>query len=205
MYWLNVSNILKHSLYAGFLVFLTACKPQGASTVPDTTGLPESPSQPNSILPPLLTLEELLNTNDFQLGIKLSVLNEDQSSLKDWQDQLVAVAAEVRLSQRDLARISGDQGLLFIEFEAKKRLFHDEFIQRFMNFQSIDDLIQEYPHLVGVHQRARSLIKARDTAIQRAAKLLSDDSPQAGDFIQEARAQWKDYMINSGSLEKLKN
>jgi hypothetical protein len=59
--------------------------------------------------------------------------------------------------------------------------------------------------LSGVHQRALSLINARDIAIQRAAKLLSDDGLQGGDYTQEARVQWKAYMINSGKFEELKN
>jgi hypothetical protein len=204
VYWQTAPTILKYSLYAGFFVCLSGCQPEHNNT-PANTGSAVSSEQPNASLPPLLTLDELLNTADFQLGIKQAVLNADQVLLKDWQSQLVAVAEEVHLSERDLARISGEQGLMFIEFEAKKLLFHDEFIERFISFKSIDDLIQKYPYLSGVNQRAQSLINARDSAIQSAAKLLADDSPQGGDFTQEARAQWKDYMINSGRLETLKN
>jgi hypothetical protein len=198
-------NFLKCSLYAGVFAFLTACQPEHSKTSANTATPSVPSSQTSGSLPPLLTLDELLNTADFQIGIKQSVLNNDQVSLKDWQDQLLAVAKEVHLSERDLAQISGKQGLMFIEFEAKKRLFHDEFIDRFMRFNSIDDLIQKYPHITGVHQRALSLISARDRAIQSAAKLLADESAQGGDFTQEARAQWKDYMINSGRLETLRN
>jgi hypothetical protein len=186
-------------------ICVTACQPQQNSSGPNATSPLRASSQQIESMPPLLTLDELLNTDDFQRGIKQSVVNDDQASLRDWQQQLLAVAKEVRLSERDLARISGDQGLVFIEFEAKKQLFHDEFIERFMNFDSIDDLIQKYPYLSGVHQRALSLINARDIAIQRAAKLLSDDGLQGGDYTQEARVQWKAYMINSGKFEELKN
>jgi hypothetical protein len=186
-------------------ICVTACQPQQNSSGPNATSPLRASSQQIEGMPPLLTLDELLNTDDFQRGIKQSVVNDDQASIRDWQQQLLAVAKEVRLSERDLARISGDQGLVFIEFEAKKQLFHDEFIERFMNFDSIDDLIQKYPYLSGVHQRALSLINARDIAIQRAAKLLSDDGLQGGDYTQEARVQWKAYMINSGKFEELKN
>jgi hypothetical protein len=205
IYRLVSPNILKCSLYASFFIGVTACQPQQNSNAPNVTSPLHTSSQPVESLPPLLTLDELLNTDDFQMGIKQSVLNDDQASLRDWQQQLLAVAKEVRLSERDLARISGEQGLVFIEFEAKKQLFHDEFIEQFMNFESIDDLIQKYPYLSGLHQRALSLINARDIAIQQAAKLLSDDGLQGVDYTQEARAQWKAYMINSGKLEELKN
>jgi hypothetical protein len=203
--WLASANFLKCSLYAGSFVLLTACQPEHNNTSANTTNSTVSSPQSSASLKPLLTLDELLNTADFQIGIKQSVRSNDQVSLKDWQDQLLAVAKEVHLSERDLARISGEQGLMFIEFEAKKQLFNDEFIERFMSFNSIDDLIQKYPYLTGVHQRALSLINARDSAIQRAAKLLADDNPLGADFTQEARAQWKDYMINSGRLETLQN
>jgi hypothetical protein len=202
---LLTANFLKCSLYAGVFAFLTACQPEHNETSANTTDSAVSSVQPNSRLSPLLTLDELLNTADFQRGIKQSVLHNDQISLKDWQEQLLAVAKEVHLSERDLARISGDQGLMFIEFEAKKRLFNDEFLDRFMTFKNIDDLIQKYPYLTAVHQTALSLISERDRAIQRAAILLADDSPQGVDFTQEARVQWKYYMINSGRFETLKN
>lgn len=205
IYWLAVPNILRCSFYASFFICVTACQPQQNSNDPNASSSLHTSSQQVASLPPLLTLDELLNTDDFQMGIKQSVLNDDQVSLRDWQQQLLAVATEVRLSERNLARISGEQGLVFIEFEAKKQLFHDEFIERFMNFESIDKLIQKYPYLSGVHQRALSLLNARDSAIERAAKLLSDDGLEGVDYTQEARAQWKAYMINSGRLEKLKN
>lgn len=205
IYWLVVPNILRCSFYASFFVFVIACQPQQNSGGPNAKIPLHTSYKQIESLPPLLTLDELLNTDDFQMGIKQSVVNDDQASLRDWQQQLLAVAKEVRLSERDLARISGEQGLVFIEFEAKKQLFHDEFIERFMNFDSIDDLIQKYPYLSGVHQRALSLINARDIAIQRAAKSLSEAGLQGDDYTQEARAQWKAYMINSGKLEELKN
>lgn len=205
IYWLGAPTILRCSFYASFFICVAACQPQQNSGG-STAKIPlHTSSQQIERLPPLLTLDELLNTDDFQMGIKQSVANDDQASLRDWQQQLLAVAKEVRLSDRDLDRISGEQGLVFIEFEAKKQLFHDEFIERFMNFDSIDDLLQKYPYLSGVHQRALSLINARDIAIQRAAKSLSDDGLQGDDYTQEARAQWKSYMINSGKLEELKN
>jgi hypothetical protein len=205
VHWLLSANCLKCSLYAGFFVFLTACQPEHNTTLENTTNSAVSSVQKSSRLPPLLTLDELLNTADFQRGIKQSVLNNDRVSMKDWQNQLLAVAKEVHLSEPDLARISGEQGLMFIEFEAKKRLFNDEFVDRFISFDNIDDLIQQYPYLTALHQRALSLISARDNAIQHAATLLADGSPQGGDFTQEARAQWKDYMISSGRLKMLKN
>ena len=117
---------------------------------------------------------------------------------------MLAVAKEVHLASSDVKRIRGQQGLLFIEFEAKKQLFNDEFIELFMTFQSIDELIQKYPYLTGVHKRAQSLIDARDLAIERAATMLSEEGIK-GDAIQQARTQWQDYMINSGRLETLRN
>jgi hypothetical protein len=206
MHCLNVTKILKRSLYASVFVSLMGCQPEESSTTKTDTSAP-SPAmsaEHDSAVPPLLTLDELLNASDFQAGIKQSVLNDDSAALKDWQDQLLAVAKEVHLAPRDVKLISGQQGLLFIEFEAKKQLFNDEFIELFMNFQSIDDLIQKYPYLTGVHKRAQSLIDARDVAIERAATMLSEEGVE-GDATQQARVQWQDYMINSGRLETLRN
>ena len=201
LYRLNVPSILRRSLYAGVFVRLAACQPENTSTT-DASVTPAA--RAIAELPPLLTLDELLNADDFQVGIKQAVLAEDNAALQYWQEQLIAVANEVRLSPRDLNRISGAQGLMFIEFEAKKQLFHDEFVKRFMNFEAIDDLLAQYPYLTGVHQRALSLIQQRDLAVQRAAALLLEGGLQ-GDAVKEARAQWQDYMLNSGNLDLLSN
>ncbi len=206
MQFLNVTKILKRSLYASVFVSLMGCQPEESNTSNTDTSTSSSAmtAENDNAVQPLLTLDELLNASDFQAGIKQSVLNDDSTALKDWQDQLLAVAKEVHLAPSDVKRISGQQGLLFIEFEAKKQLFNEEFIERFMNFQSIDDLIQKYPYLTGVHKRAQSLIDARDVAIERAATMLSEEGIE-GDATQQARAQWQDYMINSGRLETLRN
>jgi hypothetical protein len=206
MQCLNVTKMLKRSLYASVFVSLMGCQPEESNTSKTDTSTPSSlmPAEKDSPVQPLLTLDELLNASDFQAGIKQSVLNDDSAALKDWQEQLLAVAKEVHLASSDVKRISGQQGLLFIEFEAKKQLFNDEFIELFMTFQSIDELIQKYPYLTGVHKRAQSLIDARDLAIERAATMLSEEGIK-GDAIQQARTQWQDYMINSGRLETLRN
>lgn len=206
MQFLNVTKILKRSLYASVFVSLMGCQPEESNTSNTDTSTSSSAmtAENDNAVQPLLTLDELLNASDFQAGIKQSVLNDDSTALKDWQDQLLAVAKEVHLAPSDVKRISGQQGLLFIEFEAKKQLFNEEFIERFMNFQKIDDLIQKYPYLTGVHKRAQSLIDARDVAIERAATMLSEEGIE-GDATQQARAQWQDYMINSGRLETLRN
>jgi hypothetical protein len=203
-YGLFAPIIIKRSLLASVFVSLLACQAEKEDSELNSSTDPQSGSYQSNSLPPLLTLDELLNADDFQTGIKQAVINNDADSLQDWQTQLLAVAQEVRLSQRDLNRISGTQGLVFIEFEAKKQLFHDEFVERFMHFEEIDDLIEKYPYLTGVHQRAISLIRERDQAIERAAKLLAEDGLK-GDAIAEARAQWSDYMQNSGKLDSLRN
>jgi len=206
MYWLNVPKILKRSLYASVFLSLAACQPKENSTTDIDTSTSSSVTVPESDngVQPLLTLGELLNASDFQTGIKQSVINDDKESLRYWQKQLLAVAHEVHLAPREISLLSGEQGLVFIEFEAKKQLFNDEFIERFMNFENIDSLIQKYPYLTGVHKRALSLIAARDIAIERAAAVLTEEGID-GNVTQKARAQWQDYMINSGRLDSLKN
>ncbi len=166
-FWLNVSENLKRTLFAGVFLSLAACQPKESSTTDIDTSTPSSVTVPESrnTVPPLLTLGELLNASDFQMGIKQSVINDDKESLRNWQEQLLAVANEVNLAPSEISLISGEQGLVYIEFEAKKQLFNDEFVELFMNFESIDELIQKYPYLTGVHKRAQSLVAARDIAI----------------------------------------
>lgn len=203
---LDVTKILKRLLYASVVLLPMGCQPE-VSNIATTNTSPSisiTTEQEDAVALPLLTLDELLNASDFQAGIKQAVINDDRVSLKDWQGQLLAVAKEVHLGARDVKLISGEQGLVFIEFEAKKQLFNDEFIERFITFESIDELIQKYPYLTGVHERALSLIAARDAAIIRATAMLSEDGLQ-GDLTQMARTQWQDYMINSGRLETLRN
>jgi hypothetical protein len=208
---LEISTILKRSLYASVFVLITACQPANvltdsssdsdnseASGTIDKKISASSPSSTES-LPPLLTLGELFSADDVQFGIKQAVLDKDSKALLYWQEQLVGAGREVRLSQRDLDLISGQQGLLFIEFEAKKQLFHDEFMERFINFGKIDDVINKYPYLTSVHEKAYNLISERDKVIERAAIVLREDG-FTGDATQEARLRWMDFMQNSGKF-----
>lgn len=204
MFRLNAPIIMKRSLYAGVFVCLSACQPNAQEDADNEHSQALSELESSQTLPPLLSLDELLNASDFQAGIKQAVANNDKNALLDWQTQLLMVAHEVRLMPRELDRISGEQGLIYIEFEAKKQLFHDAFVERFMHFEDIDDLITKYPYLTGVHKRASLLISERDKVVSRAAAMLVEGGLQ-GDATEEARAQWRDYMVNSGKLEQLKN
>lgn len=195
---------MKRSLYASVFVCLSACQPNAQEDADNEHSQALSELESSQTLPPLLSLDELLNASDFQAGIKQAVANNDKNALLEWQTQLLMVAHEVRLMPRELDRISGEQGLIYIEFEAKKQLFHDAFVERFMHFEDIDDLITKYPYLTGVHKRASLLISERDKVVSRAAAMLVEGGLQ-GDATEEARAQWRDYMVNSGKLEQLKN
>ena len=203
---LDVTKMPKRLLYVSVVLLSVGCQPEVSSTATTntSTSISITTEKDVAVAVPLLTLDELLNASDFQAGIRQAVINDDRVSLKDWQGQLLAVAKEVHLSLHDVNLISGERGLVFIEFEAKKQLFNDEFIERFITFESIDELIQKYPYLTGVHERALSLIAARDAAIIRATAMLSEDGLQ-GDLNQKARTQWQDYMINSGRLDTLRN
>lgn len=202
----HISSISKRSLYAGFFVWLAACQPATETATnklnSDSANQVDRLSTAKSCTA-LLTLSELFGADDVQEGIKRAVQNKDNKALLFWQEQLLNAGKEVCLSQRDLNIISGEQGLMFIEFEAKKQLFHEEFVLRLVNFEKIDDLVSKYPFLKHLHQRAYNLISERDDAVQRAAKMLREEG-FSGDAMQEARLRWVNFMQASDEMLKLK-
>jgi hypothetical protein len=198
----DAPSALKRSLYAVYLVFVISCQPVDQASTDASIKNNATQSDYLSLSaprPPLLTLGELFSADDVQIGIKQAVLDKDSRALLFWQEQLVNAGKEVRLSQRDLNLISGEQGLVFIEFEAKKQLFNDEFLERFINFEKIDDVVEKYPYLNSVHEKAYRLIFERDKAIKRAVIILLEDG-FTGDAEQEAKDRWMQFMQDSGNL-----
>jgi hypothetical protein len=189
--------LIKRLLLASAFLFLCACQPN------DEASSTEATNQKTEEIPkPLISLSELMSASDFQEGIKQAVLNNDQTALVYWQEQALLVAEEAHLLPRELDLISGEQGLVYIEFQAKKQLFNDSFIERFLYFQEIDSLIAQYPYLTGLHERARRLVLERDALVLKATEILKNDNYQGNARI-AAEQQWRDYVLQSGLLNKL--
>jgi hypothetical protein len=189
--------LIKRLLMASAFVFLFACQP-GA----EDSAAKESTLEGEQAAVPLLSLSELMRASDFQEGIKQAVINDDLAALVYWQEQALLVASEAKLLPRELALISGEQGLVYIEYQAKKQLFNDSFVERFLYFQEIDSLINQYPYLTGLHERARKLVAERDALVLKAIEILESDAYQGNARI-AAEQQWRDYVLQSGLLDKL--
>ena len=188
---LSRSMLVKRLLIASAFLFLFACQPSDEDAV----------SRDQASIP-LLSLSELMSASDFQEGIKQAVINDDRAALVYWQEQALLVASEANLLPRELELISGEQGLVYIEYQAKKQLFNDSFVERFLYFQEIDSLINQYPYLTGLHERARKLVAERDALVLKAIEILENDAYQGNARI-AAEQQWRDYVLQSGLLDKL--
>lgn len=194
---LSTSMLVKRLLMASAFLFLFACQPSDEDAVSEVSTLDRDQA---SI--PLLSLSELMSASDFQEGIKQAVINDDRAALVYWQEQALLVANEANLLPRELELISGEQGLVYIEYQAKKQLFNDSFVERFLYFQEIDSLINQYPYLTGLHERARKLVAERDALVLKAIEILENDAYQGNARI-AAEQQWRDYVLQSGLLDKL--
>ena len=194
----------KRSLLAGVFLCLFACGPQVPDNPSsDAQSLP-TPSQVDSSvesakLPPLLTLSELMSASDFRQGIKQAYLDSDENLMAYWQEQALLVAVEARLPQSDIELLSGRQGLLYLEYEAKKEVFNEEFAKRFIEFESVDSLFERFPNLGPLHKKARALVVQRDKLVAKAAQVLTEDG-FSGDALLQAKEQWKSYMVDSGNI-----
>ncbi|MBF7072967.1 hypothetical protein ISG33_06090 [Glaciecola sp. MH2013] len=185
----NANIFAKRSLMASVFLCLLACSPSEKSTVSDNTDVQA-----------LLSLSELLSASDLQEGIKQAYTQNDRDLYLYWQEQALLVAVEARLSQKDIALLSSEQGLRFLEYQAKKLIFNEEFVKRLLEFESLDTLINQFPHLEALHNKAEMLVEQRDALVSKAMIVLQEDGFE-GDVQAEARRQWRDFMINSGKVE----
>lgn len=157
-------------------ICLAACSPQKSSSSEES-------------LTPLLTMQDILKAPDFKERVSYAALNKDIEALKLLQKDLLNLAKQARLPPADIAKLSGEQGLVFLEFQGKLLNYDKEFMQRLTSFQDLSVLFERYPKLVSLHQYSKDIEAQRDLAITALIEDLKAEGV-TGDLKSIAKSQW---------------
>lgn len=185
------TKFIKHSVYLS--VFLCALLLSACSEKP--AAKPESVQ----VSPPLLSLSELLSASDFKQGIAQAVESNDEMAIKHWQEQLLSVAHEARLSPSDLQKLQGKQGFMFLEFQGKLINYDRDFMHYLMNFEDLTLLFDKYPELSALHAYSEKIAKQRDEEVSNIVQSLSGSSSPPSEILEQAREQWRQAINSTAS------
>ncbi len=176
-------------------LFLFACTPAEQTSenehTSDKIDLPTPSSQQTPA--PLLTLNELLNAEDVKTVLAEAAQQQDRKLLLQWQEILLAAAEEVDLPASDIKLLSGQQGLVFLEFQGMKTNYQRAFETAFFEFQDLDKVYEQYPAFKDMHKQSKELVKQRDALVDKVATQLNEKGYE-GDAVAEAKRQWQNYM-----------
>lgn len=142
---------------------------------------------------PLLTLSELLAASDLQDALAKAAEQGDKQVLTEWQNMLLEAADEVNLAQNERKLITGEQGLVFLEFQGMKVNYQRAFEEAFFNFGDVDAVYEKYPAFQQMHARSKQLVAERDALIASIAEELKQRNLE-GDVVEQAKTQWQQFM-----------
>ncbi len=147
---------------------------------------------------PLLTLSELLSASDIQSSLSELALEKDREGLLVVQSMLLEAAAEVRLDEKELALISGENGIVFLEFQGMRINFNNEFERAFFSFGDIESVYSRYPAFVELKARTQTLVENRDALVDTIRNDLEANGTDTETSLNEARNIWRQLMAEQG-------
>jgi hypothetical protein len=145
---------------------------------------------------PLLSLSELLNADDVKQSLAQASAEKDQQALILWQERLLEAAEQVDLRPEERKLISGEQGLVYLEFQGMKTNYQSAFEKAFFDFADVEAVYEQYPAFENLHEASRDLVDKRDALISNIAAALMQDGLSEKDARTEARRQWALMMQN---------
>ncbi|GAC14168.1 hypothetical protein GLIP_1534 [Aliiglaciecola lipolytica E3] len=145
--------------------------------------------QPDSI--PQYSYTDILNNDEFKLGMQQAVENNDVELAKELQQKALEIAHAANLPESEINLLSGENGLRFMGFLASRQLFVEKFQQHYLSFKDIEQLKLDYPEAYDLFERSDKLIELRDDQIQQLAEALAGESGDVDLHIHEAKEQWK--------------
>lgn len=183
-----VTNFLKSALLLCAFFMLNAC--QKASQEPVEEMQQEAQ--------PLLTLTELLAASDIQLALSSLAEEQDRAGLREIQSILLNAAAEVNLDESELALISGDSGIIFLEFQGMRINFNRDFEKAFFSFGDIEAVYKAYPAFKELQARTTMLVENRDKLIASIQDDLEAEGTNPSASLEQARKLWLQLMQEQG-------
>lgn len=136
-----------------------------------------------------LSYMDILNNSEFVSQMQHAVLSKDTQLAKSLQAKALEIAHAAQLPDNEIELLSGDKGLDFMTFLAKRQLFAREFEQRYYQLESIETLKQTYPEARDLFAKSDLLIAARDAQIFEIAESLADGGNVEA-YITQAKQQW---------------
>ncbi|MEM0910492.1 MAG: hypothetical protein AAGJ37_05925 [Pseudomonadota bacterium] len=168
---------------------LVACQPPSS----------EQPQQPTTTdEAPLLTLSELLAASDIQDALSDAAREKDKDAFRDIQTLLLQAASEVGLDDSEQALISGENGVIFLEFQGMRINFNHDFQKAFFSFGDIQAVYQKYPAFEELKARTEALVENRDKLIDAIKADLEADGIDTSSSLDEARKLWLQLMREQG-------
>lgn len=140
---------------------------------------------------PSISYLDILNHPEFEVGVINALRENNQNEIKRLQARAVEIGILANLSVDEMSLLQGDRGLKFIQFNAKRKMFMDDFSYLYNQLLPIDKLKESYPEAADLFARADKLIAQRDQNILQTAKQLAGTEDYQL-YLLQARQQWKD-------------
>jgi hypothetical protein len=175
-----------------FCFLLIACSDAPS---PETSPHPDSEKNPQTIdvehqATPLLSLPELLSADDVRQGLAKASAENDQQALIEWQKRLLLAADQVDLLPEERKFISGEQGLVFLQFQGMKTNYQAAFEEAFFNFADVEAVYEQYPAFKNMHEASRDIVEKRDDLVDAITATLIQEGMSEEEALEEARRQW---------------
>ena len=147
-----------------------------------------------------LTALDLMNVQEVINRALSAVMFNESNKLILLQAQLLDTAKQLNLPPRQIDFINSPQALNFMKFRAKRAWFSQEVEKRYLNIQSLDGLLKQFPEAQGdLYQTATELIIQRDAIIFDIAKQLAGEQQRkvTEDDINAAKLAWLDSLAQT--------
>ncbi|WJG07945.1 hypothetical protein [Aliiglaciecola sp. LCG003] len=134
--------------------------------------------------------QDILENPEFKQGMQRSVKTKNLNKAKALQQKAIQIALAAGLDDFEVQLLSGDKGLNFMQFLAKRQLFAAEFEVRYQGLKDIQQLKLDYPEAADLFARSDMLIAKRDRDIIDIAKSLATGNADLEPYIRAAQQQW---------------
>lgn len=149
----------------------------------------ENAVEPDDEYIPSISYQTILENDEFKKGMQTAVKNSDLDAAKVLQQKALEIATAANLPKSQLNLLSGESGLNFMQFLAKRQLFSIAFEKRYRDLKGIQDLKLIYPEAADLFEKSDQLLALRDKQIQEIAQQLAGEE-DAGPYLIQAQEQW---------------
>lgn len=139
---------------------------------------------------PSISYTDILENDEFKRGMQQAVHHSDIEKAKALQEKALEIAFAAKLPEAQINLLSGQRGLSYMQFLAKRQLFSAAFERRYTSLEGIQDLKLIYPEAKDLFEKSDRLITDRDAAILKIAQELAAGNDDIAPFMNLAREQW---------------